>query len=612
MLVKITDFDSVLAKLYSEVEFSFDTETTGLTPYKDSRMFLCTLSTAKEDYTFNFKWEPGFEDSVLGEYHLKELGKFFARTNYTVYMHNAKFDMHMMGVEGIEMNGTIHCTQAIGRLVQNDLVSYSLDDLAKKYLGAKKDDRVKKYIKEHSLSGILKRGKKSETEPYYWRVPLEVMIEYAELDTRLTFDLAMTQGSLLKKMAGKYTTPTKSIWKVYANETRLTKTLFRMEREGISISTQSAEEGLREETANYKKAERRFKELTGTDFVDSAKCLQAVFDKFKLPYGMTEKGNASFKDDMLKGDHEIVSLVREHRASYKRANSYFSNFLFFADNKGILHTDYQQGGAATGRLSSRSPALQTLPKKDEDNMDEATLAMVKRVRGCFVPRKDYFFFMPDYDQMEYRFMLIYAKEMGVIEEVNNGKDVHQAIADKANLTRSYGKKLSFGLLYGMGIKVLATMLKITVAEAEKVREGYFQELPGVAKFIRNVASAAKKREYIVNWLGRVSRFVPFYSKEYNCWIDPSYKSPNYLIQGGTADIVKIACNRIDELLLNKKSRLLLQVHDEVVAEIHKSEKYLQKEIIDIMEKAYPSDLLTLTASPEHSTKSLGDKVKGFY
>jgi len=148
--------------------------------------------------------------------------------------------------------------------------------------------------------------------------------------------------------------------------------------------------------------------------------------------------------------------------------------------------------------------------------------------------------------------------------------------------------------------------------AEELKLAYFKDLPMIGAFLTQVVAAARKREYIINWLGRVSDFKPFYSKEYEKWIDPSYKAPNYLIQGGTADIVKIACNRIDKLLEGTRSRLLLQVHDEVVVEIHHSERHLQQEIIAIMETVYPQDLLKLSASPEYSLTSLADKTKGFY
>jgi DNA polymerase-1 len=221
--------------------------------------------------------------------------------------------------------------------------------------------------------------------------------------------------------------------------------------------------------------------------------------------------------------------------------------------------------------------------------------------------------MPDFDQMEFLLMLDRAavqkkRPTELIKKILGGLDVHQATADVASqggnpITRNQAKTVNFLTLYGGGNAKLAAGLGCSLATAKKIRNAIFDAAPEIPDFIDAVCSVASSRQYVFNWAGRRCHFP---NSEF------AYRAPNYVIQGGCADIVKIAMNRIDDFLLDKRSKMLLTIHDELVIEVHFSElETVPKRVKEIMETVYPAQYLPLTCSMEHSFKSLGDKVKGF-
>ena len=596
MIVSREMFAPCLEEIRKAKVFSLDTETTGLQPFTTSRLFSIAVATKTNAFYFNFNWYRDVGTRLLGREHLRAFAELLGGTDYYVFMHNAKYDMHIMAQDGIECAGTVHCTQAVGRLVDNDLMAYGLDVLARKYLGAEKDESLKKYLDANGCYTPAK-DKGGKKDYHFWQAPLELITGYACQDARLTYDLGVDQLKRIRASDLAIATPTKSLARVLENELRLTKTLYRMEKRGILIDPDYTQKAFDYEVKKYKDAETKFFEVTGSDFIDSAKCLQPAFDKAGLSYGLTEKGNASFKEDALPSDsHPITDALLSRREAYKKAHSYYKNFLSLRDRNNVLHTDFRQSGAATGRMSAVSPALQTLPKFKEDTSENAEQFSIRR---CFIPRDGYFFLVVDYDQMEYRMMLDYAGELEVIREIiEDKKDVHQAMADRVSITRTRAKTMNFLILYGGGIAKLATALLMEVMQAKALREDYFAKLPKVKNLIHSIINTAEKRGYVLNWMGRVYKFL-----------DRFYAAPNYLIQGGCADLIKQVANICDEFLLDKKSALLLQVHDELVFEIHESEKHICPELVRIMSETYQHKHLQLTATPEVAYLSYADREK---
>jgi DNA polymerase-1 len=214
--------------------------------------------------------------------------------------------------------------------------------------------------------------------------------------------------------------------------------------------------------------------------------------------------------------------------------------------------------------------------------------------------------MIDYDQQEFRMFLDYAGEKEIIRRVMDGEDVHTSSATLLNISRSQDKTINFGLIYGLGIERLAEALGVSPKEATTLKSQYFRNLPGVRRLMRQVVTAAKARGFIKNWFGREYRLTNY---------DLAYTMINKLIQGGCADVCKIAMNQCDDYFMahDLRSRLLVQIHDELLFEIHESELHICKDLKKIMEDVYPSfNGLKLTCSIEHSWKSWAhkDKTKG--
>lgn len=379
---------------------------------------------------------------------------------------------------------------------------------------------------------------------------------------------------------------------VYENEVRLVKTCFRMESRGIMIDPSYVMKALEHERQQISRAKEDFAANTGRAYKDSPKLFKAIFTERGIAYPLTEKGNPSFNSEALEENgSELAGLILKIREHEKRAGTYYSAFLHYADQNDVIHPNIRQAGTTTGRMSYSNPNLQNVPKEDE----EGDLKKEFVVRGSFIPRPGYVLMSCDYTQVEYMLMLDYAGELPLIKMVNEGADLHQATADMVGITRKRAKTLNFAILYGAGIKKLAKMLDLTEEEARILRQEYFGKLPKISRFIKQVMEVGEKRGFVRNWLDRQCRID--YKEE-------AYKLPNHLIQGGAGDVMKVAMNRIDDLLLDKRSGMLIQIHDDILWECHEEEMDLVPQVKDIMEKVYtPKNGVYLKAVPEISRTS---------
>jgi DNA polymerase-1 len=579
MLVTSNNQSQVLAQLQQAKYLSLDTETTGLKPYDGDRLFAVVISDGEQDYYWDFSEASPRAEGNVG------LAALLAGPT-TFFLHNAKFDMHFLHQAGLDVTCPVWCTLAQARVEFNDHMQYGLDACAKRIGIEGKLDAVKAYVKEHKLwEWEQVPGKKVRTKHMHFdQVPQELMQEYAERDARITYQLGMHQLNQL--------TEAPETRRVYENEALLTQTCQKMEQVGVKIDRDYCQRAASYEGGRADNVAGAFEIATGVEFKDSGKVFAEVFTAMGLDYPKTEKGNPSFTADVLKDvDHEIARTIEQYRDAHNRAN-YYHGFLYHADPDDCIHPDMKQGGTATGRFSYSNPNLQNLTK-EEDNGQEFM------VRRALVPREGYVFCMMDYDQMEYRMMLDYAQEMPVIEQVLSGVDVHTATAQMMGVDRKTAKTINFMLLYGGGVAKLATALNIGDYEAKCLRNLYFERLPKVEELIKRIQKTARSsRKFVRNWMGRRSHFP-----------DPNfvYKAPNYLIQGGCADVVKLAMNRLDVLLAERKSRMLLQVHDEILFEIHEKDMGVVEMCKDILESSYEADHLPLTVGVEWGRKSWADR-----
>jgi DNA polymerase-1 len=570
----------VLRKLNTKDVLVWDCETTGLKAYHGSRAFSVAMSDGIDNYYFNFqKYKDLDSNFVLEPISLRPLT---SRPRLWI-AHNAKFDLHFTDRLDIKPDGTIMDTEVLGRIFNNNYTysgGYSLDASSKRWLNAEKDDRVKQWMDANNAftTGFYPDGK-PEKHYYFDLVPFDIISEYAMKDAELTFKLyEFFKLNMYENKAVEI-------------ETNLTPVLFEIEKVGVLLDREYCVGAQQFEVERAGQAERRLVALCGGEFTDSAKFLAPILEArgFKLP--TTEKGNKQITDEVLNqfpGDLLTRDLL-EYRDAIKRESTYFGNYLgCCAESDNVIHPNFRQAGTVTGRMSCNQPNLQNIPAEDPS---------VYPIRRAFIPRPGFVFVSIDYAQMEFRLMLEYANQTDLIEQIKNGLDPHDATANLTGLSRKPAKTLNFGLLYGMGIAKLAKAIGVSDAEAKSFKYKYFDRLPGVKRFIRTSSDRQASRGYTFSWTGR-----RFYIDDPK-W---SYKAANSIIQGGCADICKLAMVRLFNYLREYHSRMVLQVHDEILFEIDIGELHIIKRLQEIMAEAYVAQNMPMTCSVSYSLKNFND------
>ena len=373
---------------------------------------------------------------------------------------------------------------------------------------------------------------------------------------------------------------------------RLMKVCQDIEYRGVLIDRSYVGAAFLYEEAQKRKAIKDFEADTGRAFSNSSKLFAEIFTSRNEAFPSTLKGNPSFTGDFLdQTDTPTARLINKVRFHDKRISTYFKNFLYYVDKEDYLHPSMNQAGTVTGRFSYSNPNLQNVPKEDQPE-DQSSPSNIRR---SFIAPDGHFILSIDYAAVEYRIMLDYAGEESLIRAVRDGVDVHQATAEMLGIPRKEAKTLNFGLLYGIGAAKLGKALNLSEQGAKDLRNTYFKRLPKVSQFLKEVKYKAEDRGYVVNPFGR-----RYYCSDYKY----SYKIPNHLIQGTSADVIKKAMVDLHEFLLNKKTRMVLQVHDELMFYMHKDEEDLIPGICSIMEQAYtPMSGLDLKVAVSKSDSS---------
>lgn len=599
-LVTPANFDSVVDRLVHTPEIASDLETTGLSPFHGDRAFGVAFADEEREWYFNFNDERP-QDHPLPPAWIERLAPIYAAPGVLIN-HNLKFDGHFWKAMGFELKRELWCTMALARVEYNEHLKYSLDACGER-IGQRKDDAVKKYLDtHHHWEWQQAPGKKTRSKRYFFaRVPLPIIGPYACQDARLAFRLAQHQRATFADTSKNIAANNlgADIEVVVRNERALTRVFLEMEHTGIRVDLPFCKEALAYEKERAHAASTEFGRLAGQPLVDSAKALGPVLRAAGVDPGQTAKGNDSFTDDVLRPQaaNPLVAAILEHRDASKRANTYFSNFLVLADRFGRIHADLRQSGTATGRVAAGNPNLQNLTADD---------AGPYPVRRAFIPDPDTLLVSIDYAQMEYRLMLDYAQEMALVEKVIAGTDVHEATAQVIRalgvpMTRQQAKNINFALLYGAGIDKLAAMMGCGREQAAQMKADYFRALRRIQGFIRQVIGAAERRGYIFNWMGR------------RCYFPDSqfaYKAPNYLIQGGSADIMKKAMVDVYEFLKPFQTRMVLNIHDEIWLLMPRREAGLIPDVVKLMVQAYPHKVLPMDCSVSWSDRSAFDLIEG--
>lgn len=621
MIVTRGNFDQVMQALSGIKLISYDCETYGLRPFHGDKIFSAIIAgeVDGEIKAFYFNWNQNEDipfEAILGEYHQVELCQYLAQFAGRIYMANAKYDMHMCHEHwGLDFkHADIFCTEAQGRVAYNDHFEYGLAPSLER-IGLAKDDAVYNWIiANKAYTTVAVEGKKATKKDLHFNlVPWTLIVPYGEADAIGTYKLGKHIESIIaadtaqqEKDLGPRTPR-----RVSLNESRLTKTLWRMEQGGLFIDKSYTEKAFKYEQTRNQEAKAAFERETGLPFIDSGVLFTKLFsDSDGDRFIKTEKENDSFKSDILQTfTHPASKIILDIRDS-KSKSDFYTNFLKYADSKGYVHGNFRQGGTRHGRMSASDPNLQNFSNPDED--EKGTLSEYN-VRGCIIPPPGYYIAAIDYKAMEYRFLLeLAAINLGWLgklgQMVLDGHDVHQATADLCaagghTVVRNAAKKTNFTRIYGGGKHKIAADLGIPVEAAEIIMNAIDRAAPEVAHLQATVKGLADTRGYTINWMGRRCYF-PVQTSGKMAGKKALHKTLNYVISGGCADVNKIALNRVDDLLSGTRTKAFASIHDELDLYIHESERGIEGEVKDIMEKAYPHKYIPLLADVSTSDKSL--------
>ena len=520
---------------------------------------------------------------------MKWIKKQMSVPGMDVIMHNATYDAGWLRAEGVEIEGRIIDTMVTGALVDENRWSFGLDAMARDYAGIRKNEKLLK-------AAALERGLNPKSEMY--KLPPKFVGGYAEMDAVAT--LALWQA--LKVLIDK-----DELWDVWNLEIDLIPCMLDMRTKGVRVDLEKAErnkKALREQS-KYLRGVLEKEANMDVDIWASAS-IQKMFDKLELEYPRTEKGAPSFTKSFLNDHPAKIAQVLVKLREFDKADSTFIDSILRHETNGRIHTELHStrrdsGGTVTGRFSSSNPNLQQIPARDPD---------IKRlIRGLFIPEEGCKWGSFDYSSQEPRLLVHYASMIpstirhpvvdDIVEEFNNGDvDLHQMVADLANITRKQAKTVNLGIMYGMGVAKLADQLGISKDDAKDLIERHHSKVP----FVKGLADLASKQGdrngQIRTLMGRKSRFhlwepvtfgvgkpLPYDEavKEYGGAGGRgirrafTYKALNKLIQGSAADQTKKAM--LD--CYNEGFTPMLTVHDELCFNIESEEQTARiKEIME--------------------------------
>ena len=479
---------------------------------------------------------------------------------------NAKYDVQIMKNYNIAVKGPIFDTMLAHYLIDPD-TRHNMDTLAENYLN----------YSPVSITELI--GKKGVKQGNMRDVPVHQVVEYAGEDADITYQLKtslqpMLEEGTLKKLFEEVEIP-------------LMHVLADIEYNGVKIDVDVLSAMSKELEVEALKAQTEIFEMAGEEFnVASPKQLGVVlFDKLKLidKPKKTKTGQYATGEDILSKlavEHDIARRILEFREYQKLKSTYVDALpTMVSPVDGLVHTDYRQAVAATGRLSSNNPNLQNIPIRTPKG---------REIRKAFIPRsEEYTLLAADYSQIELRIVASLAKDEGMIEAFKSGRDIHSTTASKVfNVPleevdrdmRRKAKEVNFGLIYGISAFGLAQNIGVSRTEAQQIITAYFNEFPGVKSYMDAQVNKAREFTYVETILGRRRYLRDIHSKNMTVRGHAERNAINAPIQGSAADMIKVAMINIHKWMKqeNMKSKMIMQVHDELVFDVHKSELEIMK------------------------------------
>ena len=570
----------LLAALKDKKEISFDTETTGIDANIAELVGLSFSTKPGEGYYV--PCPPNKEECIKL---LSNFEKLFNNTSITWIGQNIKYDLLMLKWCGFELKGNIFDTMLAHYVIEPE-GKRGMDALSAKYLG---------YETVHIEELI---GKKGKGQGNMRDVELSKIKDYAAEDADVTIQLKNIFLPQLKS---------KEVEKVfYEVENPLVKVLTAMEYEGIKVDVDFLNQYSKELEKEAKTAEESVYKQAGVRFnLSSPKQLgEVLFDKMKLndKAKKTKTGQYATGEDVLlklANQHKICDDILTYRELTKLKSTYVDALpLMINPNTGRVHTSYAQAVAVTGRLSSNNPNLQNIPIRTDKG---------REIRKAFIPRdKKHVLVSADYSQIELRIVAAISSDKNMCDAFRTGKDIHTATAAKVfNVEESAvtkemrykAKSVNFGIIYGQGAFGLAENLGISRTEAKEIIDNYKKQFPNIQKYMDDTINFAKENGYVQTLMGRKRWLSDINSSNFTVRGFAERNAINSPIQGTAADMIKLAMIKIQQQFeKNKfKSKMLLQVHDELVFDVLKEElEQIKPVIIDCMQHALalPNDVPT--------------------
>ena len=562
----------LLEKLMRQNSVCFDTETTGLDALQAELVGIAFSWEQKKGYYLALPPERAAAQIILEEFR-----PFFENEEIEKIGHNLKYDLKVLLKYDLKVAGPLYDTMIAHYLINPDM-RHNMDILAETYLN----------YSPQSITELI--GKKGKNQGNMRDVPLDQQTQYAVEDADITLQL---KHHFEKELAEADTT---ALFKTV--ELPLVQVLTDMEAEGINLNVKFLKELSKTLNADISILEKDIFEEVGETFnLASPKQLGVIlFEKLKLvdKPKKTKTGQYSTAEDILSylsKEHPIVAKILEWRSLQKLENTYVSALPNDLNpNTKRIHTVYNQAVAATGRLSSNNPNLQNIPIRTPRGQE---------VRKAFIPRdNDHILMAADYSQIELRIIAALSKDPAMVKAFQNNEDIHAATAARVfdvsleevtREQRSNAKTVNFGIVYGVSAFGLSQQTNLNRSESKELIDTYYERYPQLKQYISDQVNFARENAYVATVLGRRRYLKDINSQNAVVRGAAERNAVNAPIQGSAADIIKLAMIQIHQKIKNEnwQSKMLLQVHDELVFDVLKSEKEgFEKMVKTEMEKAF--------------------------
>ena len=562
--------ETLIANLLQQAEFCFDTETTGLDALNASVIGLAFSYKATEGYYVSFSLENAAEI-------LTEFKPVFSSKSLKIAQ-NLKYDLQVLSNHNIQIEGPFFDTMLAHYIIEPDK-RHNMDALAEQYL---------KYSPV-SIETLI--GKKGKNQLNMSDIDLQKVKEYAAEDADITFQIKQHIAPEVVKQ--------NSLSVLNEIEIPLVPVLAAIEREGIRIDQSFLQNYSIDLQKEITVAETNIFELAGVTFnIASPKQLgEILFDKLKLDdkAKKTKTGQYQTGEDVLvklANKSAIVKEILDFRQLQKLKSTYVDALpLLVNTNTGRVHTSFNQAVAATGRLSSTNPNLQNIPIRTDRG---------KEVRKAFIPRnEDFLILSADYSQIELRIVASISEDPNMMEAFLNNKDIHLATAAKVYKIaesevnkdqRRNAKSVNFGIIYGQQAFGLSENLGISRSEAKELIDNYYAEFVNIKQYMDNQIGMARKHGYVETLMGRKRWLRDINSNNATVRNFAERMAINAPIQGSAADMIKVAMIHIYNEMKKRglKSKMILQVHDELLFDVHKTEiEELKLLATELMANAMP-------------------------